>query len=141
MDPINRQFNNNSRVSSDSYPIELAVTSPQGCTSYISKEVTVFHRIEAGFTNITEGCQPLEVSFTNTSLGASDHKWEFGDNTSSILQHPVHTYINDGHLDSVFNVKLTVISENFCRDSVPAPCVYRYQSTLWKMRTYVSFPP
>jgi PKD repeat protein len=115
--PINRIFENSSTVSSATYPVELTVTSPQGCTSYISKEVNVFHRIEAGFTNITEGCQPLEVSFTNTSLGASDHKWEFGDNTSSILQHPVHTYINDGNLDSVFNVMLTVISENFCRDS------------------------
>jgi PKD repeat protein len=115
--PINRQFTNNSLVSSATFPIDLTVTSAQGCTSGISKQVTVFHRIEAGFTSITEGCNPLEVSFTNTSLGASDYMWNFGDFTSSILESPDHTFTNESNLDTVYQVKLTVISENFCTDS------------------------
>ena len=117
MMPVTRQFTNNSTVNSVTYPIDLTVTSPQGCTSAISREVTVFHRVEAGFTNLSEGCHPLEVDFTGTSLGASDFKWEFGDNTSSILENPVHTFTNSGLADTIFNVKLKVISEDFCEDS------------------------
>ncbi len=117
MAPIDRQFTNNSTTSSATYLVDLTVTSAEGCTSGISKEVTVFHHIEAGFTSITEGCSPLEVSYTNTSLGALDYKWEFGDQTSSILENPLHTYTNEGNSDTVYRVKLTVISDNFCMDS------------------------
>jgi len=115
--PIDRVFTNNRTDSTATYPIDLSVLSPQGCTSSISKEVSVFHRIDAGFTNIREGCHPLEVSFTSDSPGAQDFKWEFGDNTSSILENPVTIYTNEGDSDTVYNVKLIVISENFCMDS------------------------
>ncbi|MCP4311973.1 MAG: PKD domain-containing protein [Bacteroidetes bacterium] len=119
--PINQQFTNNSLTNSASYPIDLTVTSAQGCTAAISKQVSVFHRIEAGFTSIDEGCHLLDVNFTNTSLGATDYKWDFGDDNSSILENPLHTFTNTGSSDSIFNVKLTVISENFCRDSINGP--------------------
>jgi len=115
--PINRQFTNNSLVSSATYPVDLIVTSAQGCSSSISKEVTVFHRVEASFTSITQGCSPLDVTFTNASVGALDYMWEFGDYTSSILQNPNHTYANESNLDTVYQVKLTAISDNFCTDS------------------------
>ncbi|MCK4989906.1 MAG: PKD domain-containing protein, partial [Bacteroidales bacterium] len=49
--------------------------------------------------------------------GALDYKWEFGDQTSSILESPNHTYLNESNVDSVYPVRLTVISENFCTDS------------------------
>lgn len=117
MGPIDRQFDNDSWTQTATYPIELSVLSPQGCTSSISKEVRVYHRIDAGFTSITEGCHPLEVSFSSESPGASDYKWDFGDNTSSILENPENTYTNEGDSDSVYQVKLLVTSENFCTDS------------------------
>jgi PKD repeat protein len=115
--PIDRQFTNTSSENSAIYPVELTVTSAEGCTSNISKEVTIFHHIEAAFTSISEGCSPLEVNFSNTSLGAVDYKWEFGDQTSSILENPIHTYTNEGTQDTTYLVKLFVVSENFCTDS------------------------
>ncbi len=115
--PINRQFLNNSTSSAANYPIDLTVTSPQGCTSSISKQVSVHHDIIAGLINITEGCQPLDVDFSNASFGDANHSWEFGDNTSSILENPTHTYTNETNFDSVFQVKLTAISNNLCKDS------------------------
>ena len=115
--PIQRQFTNSSTVSSASYPVDLTVTSAEGCTDNITRQVTVYHSIDASFTSITDGCSPLEVTYTNTSVGALDYKWEFGDNTSSILEDPVHTYLNEGNQDTVYQVKLTVISNNFCTDS------------------------
>lgn len=115
--PIQRQFTNTSTISSATYPVDLIVTSAEGCTDNITRQVTVFHSIDASFTNITEGCNPLEVTYTNTSVGALDYKWEFGDKASSILKNPVHTYLNEGNQDTVYQVKLTVISNNYCADS------------------------
>jgi PKD repeat protein len=116
--PINRQFTNSSTNATENYQIDLTVTSPQGCTSYLSRKVDVFHRIEASYSSITEGCHPLDVAFTNNSVGALDHKWVFGDNTSSILLGPSHTYNNEGNQNSIFDVMLTVVSENYCKDSL-----------------------
>lgn len=117
MTPVDRQFTNNSTENSATYPIDLIVTSAEGCTSSRSRQVTVFHRIEANFTSLTEGCSPLEVAYTSTSLGAQDYKWEFGDQVSSIMENPVHIYSNESSSDTVYQVKLTVISGNFCSDS------------------------
>jgi len=113
-DSIQRQFINNSFDTTAIYPIELSVISPQGCTSFMSKEVTVFHNVVADYSNISAGCHPFEVNFNNNSQGGSDYKWELGNTTSSILADPVTTYTNEGYADTVYHVRLTAISENFC---------------------------
>ena len=45
----------------------------------------------ANFTvNQTTGCAPLCVTFTSTSTGGpTSYSWNFGDNTSSVLQKKV----------------------------------------------------
>ena len=65
--PINRQFTNMSTVNSVTYPVELTVRSPQGCTSSMTKEVSVHHLVDAGFTSISSGCHPLEAQFSSVS--------------------------------------------------------------------------
>jgi PKD repeat protein len=53
----------------------------------------------------TSGAAPLEVQFTDVSLGTPTlWLWEFGDTTTSSLQNPLHTYTDIGD----FTVKLTV---------------------------------
>ncbi len=116
-DPIERLFINDSFDTTAIFPIDLSVVSPQGCTSFISKEVTVFHSVDADFTNILEGCHPLEVKFGNNSQGGLNYKWELGNSTSSILEEPLTTYTNEGNSDTTYHVKLTAISENYCTDS------------------------
>ncbi len=54
----------------------------------------------AGFTRSANGAT---VTFTNTSTGGTSYLWDFGDNTTSNLTDPVHTYANDG----VYTVTLT----------------------------------
>ncbi|GAG62628.1 unnamed protein product, partial [marine sediment metagenome] len=108
----------NDYTNSETFTIDLLVTSPQGCTSSLSREIKVFHKVEASFTSITEGCHPLIVDFTNNSQGGDEYNWEFGDNGSSIVESPVHTYTNIGDNDSVYNIKLLVTSEDQCRDSI-----------------------
>ena len=48
--------------------------------------------------NTTYGTAPLTVQFNDTSLGApTSWLWDFGDNTTSSLQNPVHTYSVPGN--------------------------------------------
>jgi len=48
-----------------------------------------------------------EVIFTNESSNADEYLWDFGDNTTSTLNSPVHTYTLPGN----YSVKLTVVGE------------------------------
>ena len=55
----------------------------------------------------TEGCEPLTVLFTNTTIGKAEYKWEFGDGSTSNLRNPEHIYEKAG----VYTVKMTAIGE------------------------------
>jgi PKD repeat protein len=60
----------------------------------------------ADFSSAPEGqYSPLTIRFLDQSRGVPESwEWDFGDNTSSSLQHPVHQYA----LSGVYNVSLTV---------------------------------
>ncbi|MBN2227338.1 MAG: VCBS repeat-containing protein [candidate division Zixibacteria bacterium] len=45
------------------------------------------------------GQAPLTVQFTDSSAGASDWNWSFGDGGASPLQDPIHTYNGGGAFD------------------------------------------
>ncbi|WP_277749817.1 PKD domain-containing protein [Methanoculleus taiwanensis] len=62
--------------------------------------------IRAGFTaNVTGGDLPLQVGFTDTSLGAgTSWLWGFGDGNTSTARHPTHVYTAPGS----YTVALTV---------------------------------
>jgi gliding motility-associated-like protein len=60
------------------------------------------------------GCAPLVVNFTDLSSGnPSSWKWELGNGTNSVLQHPAVIYMNAG----VYTVKLVVRNASG-RDSI-----------------------
>ncbi|KPK83440.1 MAG: hypothetical protein AMS27_12845 [Bacteroides sp. SM23_62_1] len=115
--PITQQFTNNSYVNSQNFTVDLQVTSPQGCLSSLSKQVSVHHMVTSTFSNVTEGCHPLIVDFTNTSQGADDYFWDFGDDGSSIYQDPDHTFTNLGNNDSTYTVSLVALTDDNCRDT------------------------
>jgi PKD repeat protein len=57
------------------------------------------------------GYAPLEVSFEDLSTGdPTSWFWDFGDNTSSTLKNPIHTYYNS----STYPVTLTACNEGGC---------------------------
>ncbi len=64
--------------------------------------------VAASFTsNATTSCiVPLTVNFTNTSTNASNATWYFGDNTTSTVFSPTHTY----NLPGTYNVSVAVNS-------------------------------
>lgn len=49
-----------------------------------------------------------EVTFTNTSSGATSYSWDFGDNTNSSNANPVKTYLGTGNFD------VTLTASNQC---------------------------
>jgi len=60
---------------------------------------------QANFTQSANPTNPLMISFTNTSTGnPTSYSWNFGDNSTSTLQHPSHTYASSG----TYNVTLSI---------------------------------
>ncbi|NJK95356.1 MAG: hypothetical protein HC905_10970, partial [Bacteroidales bacterium] len=94
----------------------LTAEHNQGCNDTISKIITVYPRINADFSpSVVEGCHPLTVDFTDKSGGNLDlYTWDFGDQGSSNVANPQHTFEHYGENDTIYNVKLTVKSPYFC---------------------------
>lgn len=86
-----------------------------GCTAKSDVTISVQLQPDVSLTaDTTEGIYPLPVNFSNTSNGASQYTWFFGDGTNnptndSIVQ---HTFENEGTYEVV------LIGENLgCRDT------------------------
>ncbi len=87
------------------YTIMLVVTNECGAdTSY--HNITVLpNQVNAFFnTNVTSGCVPLTVNFTQFSTGANTYNWEFGDGNTSNGFSPTHTFTTAG----TFTVSLMI---------------------------------
>ena len=92
---------------------KLQVTDSLTCTSEASFFYESIH-VKADFSiDPVDGEAPLEVTFTDKSVRAATYKWEFGDDSTSILVNPPpHTYYIPGD----YWAKLTVESQLHCID-------------------------
>ncbi|MFT7209531.1 MAG: PKD repeat protein [Flavobacteriales bacterium] len=96
------------------YDIILTVTTAT-CSSTMTSEVTVEPGpVPSMFPDIDEGCSPLDVSFTNTTSGATNYQWNFGDGTGSNDPAPTHTFINLTETDSIYTVVMTAFTTFGC---------------------------
>ncbi len=107
------------------YAVTLTATNVAGSTSETKTGfVEVFTPVVAGFTpSTTSGGAPLTVSFTNTSVGATDYLWDFGDGSQTVTSaNPTHTY----SLSGTFTVELTATGPggvDTATASITANCV------------------
>jgi PKD repeat protein len=99
--------------------IILTATSPGGCSESITQCVTIIASPKAAFSfNNQDGNNPLKICkgetvyFNDQSTGASQWLWNFGDNTTSTAQNPVHNYPGPG----VYYGSLTVKNNCGCED-------------------------
>ena len=78
------------------------------CEAYDEIRVRLVDEPIASF-NIenAEGCEPLTVQFTNTTVGNAEYKWEFGDGSTSDLRSPEHIFEKAG----TYTVKLTATGD------------------------------
>ncbi|MGV3766592.1 MAG: PKD domain-containing protein [Chitinophagaceae bacterium] len=72
-------------------------------------------QLKADFSaNITSGCNPIVVEFTNQSTGAVSYVWNLGNNTVTTQQHPKVSYTDTGWI----TVKLVITAANGQKDSI-----------------------
>lgn len=102
-------------AASGNYSVKL-VNDFGSCKDSITKSIQVLSKPTSAFSAANNlSCQgPLTVSFTNTSSGAASYIWDFGDNTSSTVQNPTHTYTANGS----YTVSLISINASGCSDTL-----------------------
>lgn len=102
--------------SADSVIIQLIVTSTKGCTDTIQNKIAPKPNPIITVNN-SNGCNPLNVVFSQNTVGGSIYNWVFDDGTTSIQPNPTHTFYNNSTNDTVFNVVLYTQTLFGCRDT------------------------
>ena len=94
------------------YSVKLVVDDTVFCNApeNVTKSVRLAVNVKAAFTTPDKGCVPYIANFTNTSLGGTDFKWDFGDGGTSTDVDPTHLYTNVG----TYLVKLTAMDTSTC---------------------------
>lgn len=102
--------------------LKQTVENSHGCSDTLSKIITIFPKVFAGFfPDTSQGCQPLLVHFmNNTNLintFGTIYKWDFGDGNSSTDTFPPNVFKNLTDSNKIFNVRLIATSKDLCNDS------------------------
>lgn len=86
-----------------------------GCTTPISKTVTIREKVKAQFRVVGDSvlCSPAMVQLVNTSLNANTFEWVFSDGQKSSLASPALSF-STGR----YTTTLTASFNNVCRDSI-----------------------
>ena len=104
-------------ASGGTYTVTLTTTTPY-CSGTSTSTITVEPKPVATMgADPLNGCSPMEVTFTNTSTGATNYVWYFGDGGNSNDTEPVHTYMNPGAADSVYTALLVASTASGCSDT------------------------
>jgi PKD repeat protein len=102
--------------------ITLTLTSNNGCSDMITKEIDVKLQSKADF-DVSDVCEDNEAVFTNkstVSAGSLNYIWKFGDAKTSAAQSPRHLYPIAG-TSQTFNVTLVAVVPGGCSDSINKP--------------------
>jgi PKD repeat protein len=76
--------------------------------------------VVANFTvDVDEGCNALDVQFTNSSTGLGSYSWDFDDGSLSSLDSPLKTFSHQNRANSeIFTVRLTSTNQFGCNHFV-----------------------
>lgn len=114
-----------------SYYVSLTLTTSYGCTmaDTLNFPIVVYPKPIAEFSespNSTSIYEP-NIQFNDLSVGATMWDWDLGDNETSIMQNPYHTYPDTG----VFIVTQIAINQYGCRDTVQHPIKISGESSVY----------
>lgn len=101
------------------FDVTLTVVTPDGCRDSVVEEDRVKINLLAPdfIADPAEGCLPLDVDFTSTSLSSSPLSridWDFGNGQTASGPMPSTTYLQRGN----YTVKLYVSNQDGCTDSL-----------------------
>ena len=103
-------------VTAGTHNVSLTVTE-NNCTSTTTLPISVYESPDAAFrTNRLDGCEPLNIQFSDNSIPASlinMHSWSFGDGGNSSVANPNHVYS-----DGIYTVTLIVMTREGCYDTL-----------------------
>lgn len=94
---------------SDTLKFYVEVSDSTNCSIAYDSVSVVFHRrpLISFMPNIFEGCEPLEIAFTNNVYpNIQQISWDFGDGQTSTDENPFHTFYY--HPDSTEGYKVSV---------------------------------
>ncbi|MFW5707008.1 MAG: PKD domain-containing protein [Bacteroidota bacterium] len=114
-------FHNPSYQDTAVFLVRLTATTDEFCQDYVEHEIRVYPKIKANFTfDYTSYCTPQEITFHNTSLGAFNNHWDFGDGTTSQTQNGdvSHVFVNTTGSEIIYPVQLIIENENGCTDTL-----------------------
>jgi PKD repeat protein len=113
-------FYENLGTEPDTFHISLVTYNNYGCADTLVRPFTLFPLVRSEFVpSALSGCQPLSVSFENSSVGAASYNWIFGQGqgTSSDAE-PEFEFVNPDPNNAVTHqVMLLVESEFGCQDT------------------------
>lgn len=98
------------------YNVRLIITTSSGCrdTLIVTNAIRVGTKPVADFSAVPiPVCGRQPVFFTDLSVPADEWLWDFGDNSTSTLQNPSHSYNDTGY----FSVQL-IATNNGCPDTL-----------------------
>jgi len=104
-------------ITDGTYNIALSVATAN-CSNSDTLPIVVEPLPVASFTQDTSaGCSTLPVNFNNSSTGANNFLWDFGDGDTSILNSPSHNYVNNGTNDIILPIQLIAFTGFGCTDT------------------------
>lgn len=124
---------------SKKYTIKEVIITPGGCSDSLIKVeyISVVDGAVVDFT-VGGGCVNSSIDFTDNSSASGStitaRAWNFGDNASSSIQNPSHTYIASGS----YSVTLTCITNLGCESSKTETVIINSKPTIQFSATNVS---
>jgi gliding motility-associated-like protein len=108
-------------IGNGSVTLILQSMSVLGCPPDADNMVITFLESPIADFSVPDACEGDNAVFSDQSTIGSgtvnSWQWDFGDNGTSIVQNPIHTYPGDGS----FNATLIAGSDNGCYDTIIVP--------------------
>ena len=115
---------NHSYSTAGTYDVQLIVTSNNNCKDTTETTVTVDPKPNAEFiVDLTEGCSPLCVNYTDNSTSnatsITEWQWNLGNGEGSSIEDPSTCYNNPSNTDDIiYNTSLIIKNDKGCYDTI-----------------------
>ncbi len=100
----------NSGFADSTFTVKLTATTQWGCKDSIERNIKVLNnQIKSAFKiSSLMGCVPFSIAIYDSSSGAKNIRYKFGDSTNSTIRNPLHLY------PLVGNYTVQQIATNYC---------------------------
>ena len=109
----------NPSLADSTFTVEMIATSTYGCSDTASSSLEVFPVPTSDFfPDVTSGCSPLDVTFTDGSVIADEYHWIYGDGFQSdtTASEHTHTFYSGSSTPQNYTVTLEVETDHGCTD-------------------------